>query len=162
MINPGLFLTPTAWSLRGGFPRDLCEWPQNSLWEPDCWEDGSRISWSRKVVLGTPAWFGFWGAGLRVHRPPQEWEETGEVQKWHPAGPSLGRPWWEVGSNQHFLLTDLVNQTASCESTSAPRVPALSWVTWCSGVEGSKAGSPRRGTSPRPRALRGFLEGGGC
>lgn len=42
------------------------------------------------MVLERPAWFGIWGAGRRVHRPPQEWEETGEVQKRHPAGPSLG------------------------------------------------------------------------
>ena len=50
---------------------------QHSLGESDCWEDGSRISWGRKVVLEMPAWLGIWGAGRRVHRPLQGWEETG-------------------------------------------------------------------------------------
>lgn len=35
---------------------------QHSLWESDCWEDGSRISWGRKVVLEMPAWLGIWDA----------------------------------------------------------------------------------------------------
>ena len=70
MIDPAFLKknTLTAWSPRGGFPRDLYEWPQHSLLEPDCWEDGSRISWDGKeMILEMPARLGMWGvaAGMR-------------------------------------------------------------------------------------------------
>lgn len=79
--------TLTAWSPRGGFPRDLCEWPQHSLLEPDCWEDGSRISWDGKeMILEMPARLGMWvvATGMR------ETGWGGRCRRSTPMVPSLG------------------------------------------------------------------------
>lgn len=76
----------------GKEPSNLCEWPKHSFSEPDCWEDGSRISWGRKeVILEMPACFGIWSVGLGDYRPLQGWEETKEqMGKQSPTMPSLG------------------------------------------------------------------------
>lgn len=86
-MNPGLFLTLTAWSPGGGFPRDLCEGPPHSLWEPAHRVDGSRISWGRKVVLEIPGWFGIWGAGHRAHSFCRSGRRREQVQSGTPQSP---------------------------------------------------------------------------